>query len=740
MDYMKLQIEEAERALVEKPVFATSVERFTILDEIKDEYAELPQPLRFSKFMSILLSRVSVPLAEGDLIAGRSVDRELSEEEEARFQAFLKSKSYPRGRTFYDSGHCVYEWEYLLENGLPGLRKKAEESLARQEDEEKRIFLRGIIELYDAIRDYTLRYAEAAREKGMNALADALTSAATEKPETFRVALQLLWIVTFIDCAYVTHNPTLTVGRLDVLLYPLYQKELAAGTLSREEAARLITDYYCKHNLIMGRGEHQVGDETNSTTFNRILCFDAPQYLMLAGTDAEGKSAVNELTELFAECIRPKFKNPVVVVRYFKGMDREHPALWKVLTEKAMTSASMMFYNDNNVIDTFRRMGLPEADAREYSHFGCNWATAGAHSAWMKGGPRAPSFGAPMSAEERAIVAPPYMRYNTDHGWAEDFMIVMRALAAREDVTIDDFYDGFFARVEDFMDRQLRHLSLDLAARQRRPASKLTFGDGFYSDSVKDAACFAAGAKYHFELQAFAMFGTVVDCFITVDKLVFIDKKLTLSQLLEAVDADFVGYERILGMCRSVEKYGSDTPHANAHVARLAEGYCQRVVDKSRPYFEAQRLFLEPCMQSDTWHLKYGETFGATPDGRRAGAAFSQNAKPSNGASTNGLGAMLNSMLHLPADGLMSGALNLDVDPRQFGGEAGRALFAEVLASYFNRGGLHAQVSSVRVDDLVAAKKDPDSYRDLRVRVTGYSGIFVDMCERLQDDVIERMK
>ena len=740
MERMKRQIEEAERALVEKPVFATSVERFMILDEIKDEYADLPQPLRFAKFMSILLSRVSVPLEEGDLVAGRCVDRELTPEEEERFQSFLTSKSNPRGKVIYDSGHCIYEWEYLLKYGLPGLRKKAEESLAARTDGEKQTFLRGIIGLYDAICAFALRYAEAAREKGMDDLAASLKAAATKAPETFREALQLLWIVTFIDCAYVTHNPTLTVGRLDVMLYPFYKKDLAAGTLSREEAACLITDYYCKHNLIMGRGEHQVGDATNSTTFNRILCFDAPQYLMLAGTDGEGRSAVNELTEIFAECIRPKFKNPVIVVRYFKGMNEQHPALWKTLTEKALSSASMMFYNDDNVLDTLRRIGLPDTDAREYSHFGCNWATAGPHSAWMKGGPRSIALKAPMSAEERAAIAPQFMRYNTDHGWAEDFMIVMRELAARENVTIDDFYEGFFARMGDFMDRQLRHLSLDLTARQRRPASMLTFGDGFYSDSVADAACFAAGAKYHFELLPFAMFGTVVDCFITVDKLVFIDKKLTLPQLLEAVDADFVGYERILGMCRSVEKYGSDAPHANAHVERLSQGFCRMAMEKNRPYFESQRLFLEPCTQSDTWHLKHGERFGATPDGRRAGTAFSQNAKPSNGACINGLGAMLNSMLHLPADGLLSGALNLDVDPKQFGGEEGRALFAEVLASYFNRGGLHAQVSAVSAEDLVAAKKDPDSYRDLRVRVTGYSGIFVDMCERLQDDVINRMQ
>lgn len=740
MENMKLQIEEAERALVEKPIFATSVERFTILDEIKEQDAALPQPLRFSKFMSVLLSRVSVPLVEGDLIAGRCVDRELTEEEEARFQGFCKSPQNPRGKTFLDSGHCIYEWEYVVENGLSGLREKAVDALSRQNDEEKRIFLTAIIEIYDAIRDYMLRYAEAAREKGMTALADSLTSAATEKPRAFRTALQLLWTVTLINCAYVTHNPTLTVGRLDQLLYPLYQKEIEEGTLTREEAACLITDYYCKHNLIMGRGEHQVGDATNSTTFNRILCFDAPQYLMLAGTDAHGASAVNDLTLLFAECIRPKFKNPVIVVRYFVGMNEQHPDLWKILTEKALASASMMFYNDTNVFSAFRKMGLPEADAREYSHFGCNWATAGPHSAWMRGGPRAHIMGAPMTAEERALVQPPYMRYNTEHGWAEDFMIVMRALADQPDVTIDDLYRGYFARVGDFMDRQLAHLSLDLTLRQRRPAARLTFCDCFYSDSVKNAECFAAGAKYHFELQSFAMFGTVADCFITVDQLVFIEKKLTLRELLDAVDADFVGYERILGMCRSVEKYGSDTPHANAHVARLSETFCDMVVEKSRPYLEKQRIFLEPCMQSDTWHLRLGETYGATPDGRRAGAAFSQNTKPSNGACTGGLGAMFNSMLHLPADGLMSGALNLDVDPKQFGGEEGRALFAEVLGSYFNRGGLHAQVSSVSAEDLVAAKADPDSYRDLRVRVTGYSGIFVDMCERLQDDVIERMK
>ena len=145
-------------------------------------------------------------------------------------------------------------------------------------------------------------------------------------------------------------------------------------------------------------------------------------------------------------------------------------------------------------------------------------------------------------------------------------------------------------------------------------------------------------------------------------------------------------------------------------------------------------------MQSDTWHLKCGENYGATPDGRLANTAYSQNARPSNGACVNGLTAMLNSMLQIPSGSLLSGALNLDVDPKQFDGETGVSLFGALLAVYLNRGGLHAQVTSVSAEDLLDAQIHPYLHRDLRVRVTGYSGVFVDICKSLQDDIIERLK
>ena len=735
-------IAEARASLEEKPLFATTAELFLILDEIKSAYPELPQPLRFAKLFSILLSRVSVPLEAHDLIAGRCVDRELSDEEEARFQAYLPERERLCHTCMLGMGHCEYSWGHLLERGLCGLRAEAERGLEQAPDEDHRTFLLGAIGIYDAISAYLCRYAAAAEEKGLHAMAARLRHLAVAPPNDFASALQLHWIVAFLNCAYITRNPTLTLGRMDQILYRFYRDDLAAGRLTREEAAAYITDYYCKHNLIMGRGEHQVGDETNSTTFNRIYCFDAPQYLLLAGTDEAGAPAVNELTELFAACIVPAFKNPVVVVRYVPGMDTAYPRLWKTLTGKALESASLMFYNDRNVLDTYARIGLPEADARRYSHFGCNWPSPGDHGAWMNGTISSARYNEFVSEEERAALKIPFLRTNTPHGWPEDFLEVLRELAARPkgSVTIEDFYTAFLARVQGFIDYKLFCLSRELGVRRRRPAKLIAFGDCFLADSLRLAESCAASAKYHFGFLSFQMFGTVADCFIAVDQLVMREQKLTLGELLAAVEADFVGYEEVWALCRKAEKYGMDTPLSNAHARRLSREVTTRVIESSRPYLAREGLFLTPCMQSDTWHLKMGEDFGATPDGRRAHTPFSQNTRPSNGACTNGLSAMLNAMLELPHDGLLSGALNLDVDKRQFKGEEGHARFAALLGDYFNRGGLHAQVSSLGVDELLDAREHPDAHRDLRVRVTGYTGIFVDMCDRLQNDIVERLK
>ena len=735
-------IEEAKRALIEKPMKATTAERFLILDELKSRDKELPQPLRFSKILYQLLDRVSVPLEPHDLMAGRIVDRELTESEEADFGAYLKHPDYPSRRLFWSSGHCTYSWDMLLKFGLTGLKEKAIEKREKTSDEDKKIFLTSAAETYDAIINYVRRYEKKARDMDMHELADDLFKIASGAPDSFSSALRLLWIVTLIDCSYISENPTLTLGRLDLLLYPFYKADIESGALTPERAKEYITDYYCKHNLNMGRGEHQVGTAENSTTFRRILNFDAPQYLLLAGTDESGAPVSNELTLLFAECIEPSFKNPVVVVRYYKDMDKISPKLWRTLCDKALASASMMFYNDGNVKSTFLRMGLPREDAEKYAHFGCNWCSPSDDAAWINSSPKSMHYPIKRTPEEAKTVDVPYMRTKSDHSWPEDFTEILKELAeeGEEKVTIEDFYRLFFERYSAFIERKLKILSLEVKLRRKRPSSVITFGDCFLEGSHRRAECFSAGAKYHFELQSFQMFGTVADCFIAIDQLIFIEKKLTMKELIAAVEANFEGYPEVLAQLRRADKYGMDTPLSNKHVYRLSHTASDIVIEKNKPYYEKERLFLVPCIQSDMWHLKYGEGYGATPNGRLAFTPYSQNTRPSNGACTAGLTGMFNSMLNLPTDGLVSGSLNLDVDKKDFSGEEGSALFAALLSSYFNRGGLHAQVTTVDPEALIDAKKNPDMHRDLRVRVTGYSGVFVDFPEKVQNDVIERLK
>lgn len=266
MTRMQKNISEAAFVLTERQMHSADAERILIAYDTKDDLVGSPQPVRFAHYISSILDRVSVPIEEHDLIAGRSVIRELTEDEELIYKKLIYDAHYPYNTYVFESGHCSYDWEMIIEHGLSGLIEKARNSMRSKTDDGRRLFLNSLIKIYESIQRYLVRYSEAAESKGMSDLSETLRKAAFEKPSDFRTALQLLWIITLIDCSYVTANPTLTLGRLDKILYPLYKADLDSGKLTREQAADLITDYYCKHNLNMGRGEHQVGDESNTST------------------------------------------------------------------------------------------------------------------------------------------------------------------------------------------------------------------------------------------------------------------------------------------------------------------------------------------------------------------------------------------------------------------------------------------------------------------------------------------
>ncbi|MDL2232599.1 hypothetical protein LJC63_03340 [Ruminococcaceae bacterium OttesenSCG-928-L11] len=750
----RLLVDEAVDKIANKPVKATTLERIRLFTEADDTVRGMPQPLQYGHGLTYVLERIAQPILPYDLLMGRITEEVPDPEGEAYFQELClryarKPLPWDKGTQpfwVFDQGHTSFYWRDVVTHGLSGLQARAQRELDRRATEgadgETLDFLTGAVLVYRAVRTYLRRYADAARQAGMPEAAEACANAAERPPQTFREALQMLWAIMLIYCSMLAGNPTLTYGRLDQLLYPLYRKDLEGGRLTREEAGLLILDFYCKNNLIMGRGEHQlsIGDDSISTGWQRNLNFDAPQYLILGGSDEAGNPVSNDLTQLFAEQIHPRFKNPVIVVQYTRGMREQFPAVWRALVRNMRESASLMVYNDADVTAAYIRAGADPEDAVHYEHYGCNWPclpgmdAGGSNHRFMWEKRILPDESAKLENADFWAPAP--------GGLVGELMAVIDAVPKGEEPPdIDFFYDRFLARFRDFMCRKYVHALLERKVLYREAPGILQFQDCFCKETIQRAKSFlCGGSKYYTITQSHGGFATLADCFTTLDALLYQEKKLTFDALREAMTHNFQGYPDIHGLCNGVPKLGSDDALSNTHGRRLLTLLTDTVYAIQREYTAQGHppILVKQCIETDTGHIRLGKALGATPDGRLAGMPLSQNSQPSLGASTAGMTARLRAMAQLPFERILSGAQNLSIQPRIFAGEKGLELLSALTSTYFELGGLQLQISAVDVSELLDAQRNPDNHRDLMVRITGYSAVFVDMIKEAQDDIISR--
>jgi len=279
----------------------------------------------------------------------------------------------------------------------------------------------------------------------------------------------------------------------------------------------------------------------------------------------------------------------------------------------------------------------------------------------------------------------------------------------------------------------------------------LQMTDCFYKYSIPAAASFVGcGSKYISSLIHYGSYASYVDIVAAVDELVIKRKKMTLAHLMEAVNANFEGYPSELAFCRGIPKLGSDDPIPNRHARELMLRFTEsskmladELLPKHMPEGALSGLPVEPrpvlknSMETDNGHLK-GREMGATPDGRLAGVPWSQNCCPAEGASVNGLTARLCSMASIPFDRIVAGAQNISIQPSAFAGEEGLYKLASIIGGYFDMGGLQVQITAVDTETLKKAQEEPERYKDLMVRITGYSAVFVDMEKHAQDEIIRR--
>ena len=217
----------------------------------------------------------------------------------------------------------------------------------------------------------------------------------------------------------------------------------------------------------------------------------------------------------------------------------------------------------------------------------------------------------------------------------------------------------------------------------------------------------------------------------------FTSGKMTLESLRQALGNDFAKDEALRQACLHAPKFGQNDDRADRHAVRVLNVIIEEI-DKVRCARVGKGIPIFPCLETDMGHRRIGARTGATPDGRRSGLPTSENTSPSPGSCINGLTALFGSVAKLPLDRIASGALNIRLAPNQVEGAEGLDRLSILLRTFFEMGGLQAQLSVADSGQLRDAQINPEEHRDLMVRITGYSAAFVDMDKSAQDEIIRR--
>lgn len=713
----KAMINETLEMLRNKPVNSTLIERYFLSDEAWKQVKELPQPLQLGNGLKYILSRASLPIKEHDILLGRFIDRVPSDEEEARFQEIWRERPpFDNPILIHNGGHITLDWPNILHLGIAGYIEKTQVKLDLQKeagaDEKTLQFFEGMVLTYRAFRFYITRYGQAAGEAEHKESADICDSLANRPPQTFREALQLMLFILNIYCIYAGgHCPTLTCGRMDDLLTDYYTADLKAGRLTRETAGYLIDDFNCKSNFTLGRGEHQMNNPAfggADTGWYRNNCYDAPTYVFIGGYANRHDYRDNPLTQLFAERIHPRFENPVYIYRATKERSSD---VWNIICDKLRQNASVIVYNDEIVIPAMKRAGISETDAADYTMHACNE-------------PDVPGY---------AVV-----------GAIDTFLpnMIMDALLQdgkqrREYLSIDDLYQSIGTAFRQKVRECFSAYRGKYRAAELPPPQTLSCTDCFTDGTIERARGIKeGGVKYPTVVFWARSIGSAADMITALDEVVYKDKNCTLAELIQALISDFKGFEDILSRCIKAPKYGADDDKADFHAAKLMNLLLDIIDEEAVNEAGEKDVICFSSIISGMWVIYTGCSSTATPDGRLAGSSPSVNMSPVPGYG-RGVTALLNSASKLPLDRIVSGVLNIRLTPGLVKGEKGLVALKALIGTYFDKGGIQLQMSIADACELREAQEHPENYKDLMVRITGYSAVFVDMSRNGQDEIIK---
>ncbi len=624
-------------------------------------------------------------------------------------------------------GHLILDYTDVLERGLEakltdvkGMIK--EEGLDQQQKdflESVRISIESVIAFADGIADRIERELgegpESSRTEELEKMLKICRKVPRQAPETFREAVQAMWTVkTAAELAMPINLHC--VGRLDQQLYPFYKADIEAGRITPDEARELLSE------LLLKLMSQNIRLESNilGNFYHRFLG-SAP--VTVGGLLPDGSDATNELTYLFIEASHHSKAVCNISVRIHKDSPPELLDLIAQCLHGGTSSYSI--YNDDVNMDAMRRRGFSEEDALDYAIVGCVELTCPGKTGAMTGSALtlASLLDVTMRNGDAAVLLGKIKDQGLKTGDPDSFE------------NFGQFFDALIEQGRFFIKQIVDGQNLrDRMHEQHLPAPIYSaFVEGCL-ESKKDVT--QKGAKY--DLAAISMTNSVanlIDSLLVIKKLVYEQKKFTMKQLLKAVDDNFDGHVEILREINKVAgKWGNGDPETDA----LARDVMKRLFEETYKYENHRGGPFMVILISMITHTIIGRMSIASPDGRHAATPYAASCNPCN-VECSGTTATLRSVAAVPFEDVLGAAVNIRFHPTAIG-KSGRSRkkWASLVRSYFSLGGQQLQPTAVSAEQMREAQKDPHSYRDLIVKVGGYSTYFVDLGREIQEEVISR--
>jgi pyruvate formate-lyase/glycerol dehydratase family glycyl radical enzyme len=597
---------------------------------------------------------------------------------------------------------------------LKGLRHTGDDSLARLR------YLQAVILMHKAAVDFADRYANLAahmaeaeirpaRKQELKAMAEICRRVPANPAQTFREALQSFWFVFLM----INPSPTAAAGRFDQYMYPFYQADKAAGRITDEEVLELLECLRIKDMHL-----NRISGERNRKKNAGLAKW---HNWTIGGITADGRDATNELTYLLLEAaLETRLPHHTLTLRVYQ--DTPERLMVKAL-EVVRTGIGMpAFVGDKSYMAYFMRYGIPLEEAREYVLTGCLDAN-------LPGKSRTVAIGMFIVP----LVFDIFLHNGIDPTTGKFVGIETGNLESFAD------YNQFAAAFK----KQLRHF-MEIAAEKDNLEiliERELFPDAFRSSLMENGI--AAGKDLLSRTMPFdngAVLNpvgmiNVADSMAAVKKLVYEDKTIAMGDLMRALDLDWQGCESLRKMCLEAPKYGNGDDYVDAIAADLYEFWAATANELPTVFGSMHKA----TAISITSHQPGGALTGATPDGRHTHEICADGTvSPMQGRDIHGPTAVMRSALRIDQDPYQATLMNMKFHPSALQSNEDLQKISMMIKTYFNHGGKHVQFNVVSREMLLQAQQEPEQYRDLVVRVAGYSAYFTQLNSAVQDEVIAR--